>query len=81
MGHQRLRFVGFTRLKRLFGLSIHLEDEVALYDETAVDTWMSVTTRASARREFHNRSHGRIALRKIEGTKDGTLNASLLCDG
>src|SRR5215472_15340609 len=81
MGHERLRFEGVARLERLFGLPVHLEDEVALDDETAVDTWMSVTARASARREFHNRSHGRIARGEIDGTKDGTLNASLLCEG
>ena len=81
MGHQRLRFVGVARLKCLFGLPIHLEDEVSLDDEPAVDTGMSVTARASARRELHNRRHGGIALRKIDGTKDCALNSSLLCHG
>ena len=79
MGHQRLRFEGVARLEGLFGLPIHLKNEIALDDETAVDTWMSVTARASARCELHNRSHGRIARGKIDGMKDGTLDAGLLC--
>lgn len=73
MGHQRLRFVGVACLKRLFGLPVHLEDEIALDDKTAVDTWMSVTARASARRELHNRSHGPIPGWKIDGMKDVRL--------
>ena len=81
MGHERLRLERVARLECLLGLPVYFEDKVALHDETTVDPWMGVTARATARREFHNRSHGGVARRKIDGAKDGTLDASLLCDG
>ena len=81
MRHQGLRLERIASLEHLFGLPVHLEDEVALHDETGVDPRMGVTARAAARRELHNRSHGGVARGIFDGANDGTLDASLLCDG
>ena len=80
-GVKGLRLERVARLERLLGLGVHLEDEVALYNVTAVDPRMGVTARASARCDLYNRRHGGIARRKIDGAKDGALDTSLLCDG
>lgn len=74
MGRQRLRFERVARLERLFGLPVHLEDEVALDDITAVDPWMSMTARAGARRDLHERSHASDDSHFVSGQ-------NLNCDG